>query len=242
MVALRRRETLTSQLLRALTERITRGTFKPGDKLPSEQEIIEEFGVSRTVVREAISSLRAAGLVSTQQGVGAFVMQPERAAPFRIDETNLDVLKEVIAVLELRTGLEAEAAALAAERRRPEHLRAMRDALDRMEAAIEARQDAVGADLDFHRGIAEATGNRHFSHLFGYLGTLLIPRTRVQTFKLIGTAREDYLRRVNREHEDIFRAIGDGDPGAASAAMRQHLGNSRERLRQAYEHRRPGRT
>lgn len=239
MVALRRRETLTSQLLRALTEQIKRGALKPGDKLPSEQELIEEFGVSRTVVREAISSLRAAGLVSTQQGVGAFVMQPSPATAFRIDETNLNVLKEVISVLELRTGLEAEAAALAAERRQSQHLRAMRAALDRMSAAIDAQEDAVGPDLDFHRTIAEATGNPHFSHLFDYLGTLLIPRTRVQTFKLIGTARADYLRRVNREHEDIYRAISEGDPAEAGAAMRQHLGNSRERLRQAYEHRRP---
>lgn len=240
-MALRRRETLTSQLLRALTDRITRGTLKPGDKMPSEQELIGEFGVSRTVVREAISSLRAAGLVSTQQGVGAFVMQPDRATPFRIDETNLGILKEVIAVLELRTGLEAEAAALAAERRTPQHLKTLRAALDQMAAAIEAEQDAVGPDLDFHRTIAEATGNSHFTHLFGYLGTLLIPRTRVQTFKLTGAARADYLRRVNREHEDIFSAIADGTPAAASTAMRRHLDNSRERLRQASEHGRPER-
>jgi DNA-binding transcriptional regulator YhcF (GntR family) len=115
VTALRRRETLTSQLTKTLTERIAKGALKPGDKLPSEQELIEQFGVSRTVVREAISSLRAAGLVATQQGVGAFVQAAAASQPFRIDENSLDLIKEVINVVELRIGLEAEAAALAAQ-------------------------------------------------------------------------------------------------------------------------------
>lgn len=235
MTALRRRETLTSQLVKSLTERVTRGELRPGDKLPSEQELIEAFGVSRTVVREAISSLRAAGLVATQQGVGAFVQQAALTQPFRIDETALNLLKEVINVLELRIGLEAEAAALAAQRRQPAHLEAMRIALDAMETAIEAEDDAVSPDLDFHRTIAEATGNSHFTHLFSYLGQLMIPRARVQTFRFFADDRADYLRRVNREHEDIYQAIARQDSDAARSAMRLHLSNSRERLRRAME-------
>lgn len=234
MTALRRRETLTSQLIRSLTERIATGRIKPGDKLPSEQELIEEFNVSRTVVREAISSLRAAGLVATQQGVGAFVLQAP-AEPFRIDESSLDLLKEIISVLELRIALEAEAAALAAQRRRPEQVEAMRAALDRMEAAIAASEDAVASDLDFHQLIAESTGNPHFTHLFNYLGALMIPRTRVQTFRLFAGDKAEYLRRVNREHEDIYQAIARQEADAARSAMRLHLSNSRERLRRAME-------
>lgn len=234
MTALRRRETLTSQLVKSLTGRVANGVLKPGDKLPSEQELIEEFGVSRTVVREAISSLRAAGLVATQQGVGAFVLQAA-AEPFRIDETSLDLIKEVINVLELRIALEAEAAALAAQRRRPEQVDGMRAALDRMEAAIEASEDAVASDLEFHQIIAESTGNAHFTHLFGYLGALMIPRARVQTFRFFADDRTEYLRRVNREHEDIYQAIARQDADAARSAMRLHLSNSRERLRKAME-------
>lgn len=233
MTALRRRETLTSQLVRALTERIAKGDLKPGDRLPSEQDLIAEFNVSRTVVREAISSLKAAGLVATQQGVGAFVQPGALSAPFRIDESSLDVVKEVIAVLELRIGLEAEAAALAAQRRQPQHVEAMREALDRMAVAIEASEDAVAPDFDFHRTIAEATGNPHFTHLFGYLGALLIPRARVQTFRFFAPDRTEYLKRVNREHEDIYQAILRQDTDAARSAMRLHLSNSRERLRSA---------
>jgi len=232
---LQRHETLTAQLVKALTERIDKGAFKPGDKLPSEQELIEEFGVSRTVVREAISSLRASGLVTTQQGVGAFVLRPASERPFRIDEAGLDLLKEVVAVLELRICLEAEAAALAAQRRSEAHLAAMRAALDRMNAAIAAAEDSVAADLDFHRVVSEATGNRHFTHLFNYLGQLLIPRARVETARHFAADPADYLRRVQREHEDVYQAILRQDPEAARSAMRLHLSNSRERLRQAME-------
>ena len=233
MSALRQRETLTSQLVKALTDRIRAGALKPGDRLPTEQELNEEFKVSRTVVREAISSLRAAGLVSTQQGVGAFVLQAESAPPFRIDNVDLNLLKDVIAVLELRIGIESDAAALAAQRRSETHLAAMRDALDRMAAAIDASDDAVAPDFDFHRTIAEATGNRHFTHLFSYLGSLLIPRARLQTFRYFAADRQEYLRRVNREHEDIYQAIKRQDQEAARSAMRLHLSNSRERLRLA---------
>jgi GntR family transcriptional repressor for pyruvate dehydrogenase complex len=95
----------------------------------------------------------------------------------------------------------------------------------------------VTPDLDFHRSIAEATGNRHFRHLFNYLGALLIPRARVETFKLNATAPQDYLRRVNREHEKIYRAIERQDATASRTAMRAHLGNSRDRLRRAFAQR-----
>jgi GntR family transcriptional repressor for pyruvate dehydrogenase complex len=229
----RQRETLTSQLVKVLTERIYQGVLKPGDRLPTEQDLIEEFSVSRTVVREAISSLKAAGLVASQQGVGAFVLQAGASPSFRIDGTSLNLVKDVIAVLELRVGLEADAAALAAQRRTQTHLDAMRDALDRMSSAIDASEDAVAPDFEFHRTIAEATGNHHFTHLFSYLGALLIPRARIQTFRYFASDRAEYLRRVNREHEDIYQAIKRQDVEAARSAMRLHLSNSRERLRLA---------
>jgi DNA-binding FadR family transcriptional regulator len=229
----RQRETLTSQLVKVLTQRIHEGALKPGDRLPTEQDLIEEFEVSRTVVREAITSLKAAGLVASQQGVGAFVLKGDATPSFRIDGTSLNLIKDVIAVLELRIAIESDAAALAAQRRSEAQVVAMRDALDRMAAAIDASEDAVAPDLDFHRTIAEATGNRHFTHLFSYLGSLMIPRARIQTFKYFAADRTEYLRRVNREHEDIYQAIKRQDVDSARSAMRLHLSNSRERLRLA---------
>lgn len=232
---LQRRETLTTQLVRELSRRIARGELKPGDKLPSEQHLIASFKVSRTVVREAISSLKAEGLVSTRQGVGAFVLQRHPTPPFRVNHVSFTTLKQVIDVLELRIGVEAEAAALAAERRSERDLEAMRFALDRMTRDIEDARDAVEPDLDFHRCVAEATSNPHYTQLFNSLGTMLIPRTRVETFKFHADEPAAYLRLVNEEHESIFDAIRNRDAEAARQAMRRHLANSRERLKRAYE-------
>ena len=78
--------------------------------------------------------------------------------------------------------------------------------------------------------IARATQNAHFVELMMYLGTMLIPRTRVNTARLAGEGRRDFLRRVHAEHESIVDAIANRDPEAARATMRTHLSNSRERL------------
>lgn len=240
MTALRQRETLTSQLVKALRTQIDSGDFKPGDKLPSEQELAERYRVSRTVVREAISSLRASGFIATQQGVGAFVLQRRGWPAFSSGDTNPDLLQEIVNVLELRIALEVEAAALAAQRRKPEHLQHMRAALDGMAQMIEASEDAIAPDLNFHHAVADATGNSHFTDLFSHLGALMIPRARMPTFRFYSADPVEYLLRVNREHEEIYQAIHRQDADAARSAMRLHLSNSRERLRGRLENQ-PGR-
>ncbi|WP_119157382.1 FadR/GntR family transcriptional regulator [Caldimonas tepidiphila] len=229
----RRPRTLAVGVVDTLSERIRSGKLEAGAKLPTEAEIMEEFGVSRTVVREAISKLQAAGLVRTRHGVGTFVVGVVDAPTFRIDVEQLATVRDVIAVLELRISLETEAAALAAVRRTEDNLAAMREALDAFAAAVESEGDTVQHDFRFHLEIARATQNPHFSELMGYVGTLLIPRTRVNTARAADTARQEYLRRVNGEHESIINAITNQDPEGARAAMRTHLANSRERLRRA---------
>jgi len=225
---------LAQTVVDRLSGRIRRGDFKPGDKLPTEYEITRAFGVSRTVVREAMSRLQAAELVETRHGIGTFVRPGAERAPFRIHEVETATLNELIAILELRISLEAEAAALAAERRGAADLAAMRRALDAFSRQVAQSKDAVQADFRFHLSIAQATGNRHFADLIRYLGTMLFPRTRVNSAQLAGQKRAAYLARVNREHEMIFQAIARGAPEAARAAMRSHLQNSRERLRRVY--------
>jgi GntR family transcriptional regulator, transcriptional repressor for pyruvate dehydrogenase complex len=138
---------------------------------------------------------------------------------------------DVISVLELRISLETEAAGLAALRRTPDNLAAMEGALDAFHASIRLDSDAVPSDFQFHMEVARATGNRHFADLMAYLGTQIIPRTRVNTPDSAPEGRLPYLQRVNGEHESIFIAIRDRDAEAARAAMRTHLSNSRERLR-----------
>jgi GntR family transcriptional repressor for pyruvate dehydrogenase complex len=230
-----RPRTLAVTLVDALGDRIRDGRLAAGQKLPTEAAIMEEFGVSRTVVREAISKLQASGLVATRHGVGTFVVGLGDAAPFRIPPEQLGTLRDVIAVLELRIGVETEAAALAAQRRTPENLAAMRAALAAFVLALEEGRDAVGPDFQFHLEIARATQNRHFAELMNSLGAQIIPRARLQTAEPLTPERRDYLRRVNGEHDSILDAISAQDPEAARAAMRTHLANSRERRRRAAE-------
>jgi GntR family transcriptional regulator, transcriptional repressor for pyruvate dehydrogenase complex len=231
----RRARGLAHHVVASFTTRIRQRALKPGDKLPTESEIVAEFGVSRTVVREAISRLQAAGLVETRHGIGTFVREAPPKGPFRVDPNELATIMDLIPVLELRIGLETESAALAAARRSEAQLGEMRGALDDFVHDVEAGGDAVDADSRFHLQIALATGNGHFVELMNYLGTMVIPRTRVNTARLAKQGRSDYLVRVNHEHEDIYQAIARKDPEAARAAMRTHLANSCERLKRAHE-------
>jgi GntR family transcriptional repressor for pyruvate dehydrogenase complex len=230
----RRQRPLAHDLADALAERIAGGKLAPGTRLPTEAAFMDEFGVSRTVVREALSKLQQTGAVRTRHGVGTFVVGPPDAGKgFRIGPRHLATLRDVIAVLELRIGIETEAAALAAQRRDDSHLATMRAALDDFTRAVEAGRDAVEADLRFHREIARATGNPHFTGLMGTLGSKIIPRARLGADDVLDLERSPYLRRVNAEHESIYDAIAAGDAEGARAAMRTHLANSRERRRRA---------
>jgi GntR family transcriptional regulator, transcriptional repressor for pyruvate dehydrogenase complex len=233
--AARRPRSLATALVDAFGARIRAGRLRAGARLPTEAELMTQFDVSRTVVREALSKLQAAGLVVTRHGVGSFVAAPGEARTFSIPPGQMATLGDVIAVLELRIALEAEAAALAAGRRSSANLRIMRQALVAFAQAAADGTDAVGADLQLHMEVARATQNAHFVDLMTCLGTMLIPRTRVNAARLAGENRRDYLRRVHTEHQSIVDAIANRDPEAARAAMRTHLANSRERLRRALQ-------
>jgi DNA-binding FadR family transcriptional regulator len=230
-VAPKRNRNLAADLVESLGDRIRDGRLAAGAKLPTEAAIMVEYGVSRTVVREALSKLQAAGQVLTRHGIGTFVVGPGETAPFRIAPEQLATLDDVIAMLELRIGLETEAAALAAQRRSDANLRQMRAALADFSRAIEGGQDAVGADFRFHLEIARATQNSHYAELMAVLGRGIIPRARLDAPVVMDEARRDYLRRVNSEHDSILDAIARHDAEAARAAMRTHLANSRERRR-----------
>ncbi len=227
----RRRGGLVGEVVDHLSAAIREGRLASGDKLPTESEIMQHYGISRTVVREALSQLQAAGLVETRHGIGTFVRPPPAPSNFRIDADDFATLADVISVLELRISLETEAAGLAAQRRGEENLRAMQAALQAFHESIRNDSDAVPSDFQFHMEVARATGNRHFAELMTYLGTMIIPRTRLNTARTAPEGRLPYLQRVNAEHETIYIAIRDRDAEAARAAMRTHLSNSRERLR-----------
>lgn len=230
----RRPKGLVIEIVKTLAEDIRLGRLPEGSKLPTESELSERFDVSRTVVREAISRLQASQLVETRHGVGTFVNALSATdTVFRIDPEDMAVVSEVIALLELRISLESEAAYLAAQRRTKDNLGNLRAALDTFHSAIHNQSDAVPSDFQFHMEVAQATGNRHFADLMTYLGTMIIPRTRLKTAAQAPEGRLAYLQRVHGEHELIFAAIEQQNAESARTHMRLHLNNSRERLRRA---------
>ena len=227
----RRPRSLTADLVRILGDQIRDGTLPNGAKLPRETDLVAEHGVSRTVVREAISRLQAAGMVETRHGIGTFVIGLGDASTFRIAPDQLGTLQDVIAVLELRIAVETESAALAAQRRTSENLDALRQVLQAFASAVEEGRDAVGPDFQFHLEIARSTQNPHFEELMNTLGGMMIPRARLGATSTPTPAQQVYLRGVHAEHLAICEAIERQVAEAARAAMRTHLSNSRERRR-----------
>jgi len=185
-------------------------------------------GVSRTVVREAVACLRADGLVLVRQGVGAFVAQHARR-PFRIEVDELDSLREALEIMELRTGVEIEAAGLAAERGQAAQVGKIAAAYDGIERAIARGESAVDEDFSFHCSIADATANAKFKRFLEYLGRFIIPRQSIRKSLPRIEDQRAYLKRIQREHLEILDSIRAGAPTAARAAMRRHLVNSRKR-------------
>lgn len=221
--------TLAQTVVAGLKARILDGSLGPGVKLPSEAELIEEYGVSRTVVREAVTRLRAEGLVETFQGRGSFVLAVPEPTSFTVEASAIRSQADVLAMVDFRMGVESEAAYLAAAHRSPAEAEAVREALEAFTAA--GPEEAVEADFAFHRAVAAATGNRFYVDLLDSLGPMMImlPRTRLpEEFSLTDAA---HVERVRREHDNVAAAVIAGDAETARAAMRVHLGNTRRRLR-----------
>jgi GntR family transcriptional repressor for pyruvate dehydrogenase complex len=232
---------LTQKLVDELTARIQEGVIRPGDRLPTESSLVGTYGVSRTVVREAISRLQAAGLVETQHGRGSFVLARPGSATFNLGLGGLGqdglgqggaelTLDDVTELLDFRTAFEVEAAALAARRRGEARLRDMRESLDLFAASAGHPSAAVNADFQFHRRIALATGNRYFADLFASFGPsmIIVPRDR------LSPDGQAHFEQIVFEHESIYAAIERQDGDAARAAARVHLANSRTRLLAAH--------
>jgi DNA-binding FadR family transcriptional regulator len=218
---------LTAELVTRLMADIVSGKISPGSQLPTESEMIAATGVSRSVVREAVAALKADRLVITRQGVGAFVADHVRR-PFRVDFDETSPLRDVLNVMELRTGVEVEAAGLAAERATPAQIKKIAERLAAIQSAIERGGNAVDQDFTLHCEIADATGNPQFKRFLEYLGRFVIPRRTVWG-RSTPSANRANLELFQDEHEQICNAIRDRNVDAARGAMQKHLVNSRAR-------------
>lgn len=200
--------------------------YKAGEKLPTEREFSETYGVSRAIIREALGLLKQDGLIRSRQGSGAFVAEG-RTPVFRLTVHDLRDTTEIQNVVELLVAFESAASALAATRRTKSQLAAITAQFDAMESAINASRSGVDEDVAFHRAIVEATANPVFRDMFDFLDT------RVRGF--IGAARTNSARRslsrqVQAEHKAILDAIKAKDAEAARSSAATHLENAIKRL------------
>jgi GntR family transcriptional repressor for pyruvate dehydrogenase complex len=221
---------LVDRVAEVISEEITSGRLSPGDRLPSEVQLVEQLGVSRTVVREAVSRLRNAGLVEPRQGAGVFVLAP-RMKPLDLSAEAQQTKASVLQVVEVRRAMEGEAAALAATRATPEDIRRIRAALEAIDDDVRAGGDGVDADLAFHQSVVDSTGNPVLAETLRYIGSLM--RSGMRVTRANEARRADFTAHVRREHDLMLEAIEGGDAEAARAAARQHMEHAAERLQQA---------
>jgi GntR family transcriptional regulator, transcriptional repressor for pyruvate dehydrogenase complex len=220
--------TLSDQVSQALLARIESGQLKPGEKLPSEAVLAPEFGVSRTVVREAISRLKHGGLLESRQGSGVFVSLQSAISPLKIDDSVIESREALLQIVEIRRAIESETAALAAQRRSRAQLAEIQAAFRTIDTEVAAGGDGVTEDIAFHRAIAQATGNPYFLQTLEFLSQYLAAATRMT--RANEARRVEFMRQVREEHSVIVDAIRQRDAVAARNAAAAHMFNAARRL------------
>ncbi|MCX2524425.1 FadR/GntR family transcriptional regulator [Larsenimonas rhizosphaerae] len=216
-------QSLSGQIAQQLQALICEGQIAVGDKLPTESELCDLFGVSRTAVREAIAHLRSMGLIETRRGVGTRVLRkaPEQAFPAR--RINATTVEDILHVLELRLTIEPQAAALAARRHTSADAMTLEEAHRAFIAAEGEASLARSEDYLFHHAIIEAAHNPFLLAFYEPLHTGAIPRAQLLDSDVDPVAARQYLAQVGEEHGRILQAILARDEQGARNAMNQHL-------------------
>ena len=223
---------LTDRVKTGLVQMITRDNLQPGDKLPPSDQLCEQFSVSRTVVREAIASLKAEGRLRSLRGSGVYVSEPPKPTGGSMFMEAPQDIGEVLDFIEFRMSVEIEAAGLAAERRTETNLLRMEQAMSQFARHLEDNTLATDADRSFHRAIADATNNTRFRLFVDEMGERLIPRRALGASFTDEQDKSEFLQNIESEHRRIFDAISDRRADDARAAMRQHLEGGRRRYRE----------
>lgn len=221
---------LSDRLAAMLEAQVGNGELRPGDRLPTEQQLAAQHGVSRTVVREAVHQLKSRGLLHSRQGSGVFVAAPAENQPLAFDPTVLESVDAVVHVVEVRRVLEGEIAALAAERATRAQVAVIKRALTAIDRAVTEGRDGVAEDLAFHRAIGEATGNPQFGRLLGFLEQYLREGMRITRGN--EARRKDFMEQVRAEHRAMVDAIAARDPAAARRRALEHILHGERRLEQ----------
>jgi DNA-binding FadR family transcriptional regulator len=223
-----KKERLGDRLYGQILEQIASGALRPGDKLPSENELSRAFNVSRPVIRQALVRLQADGLVATRKGLGTVVQNAPPEGLTRFSQPS-DVA-HMLRCLELRLAVEGQAAAWAAMRHSASELRRIGKALELMGEQL-ARDGGVtaAADLAFHQAVAAASGNILFEQVLQSLDEA-IRRGMIIALGLTKERSPERAQRVLDEHRAIYDAIARRDAQGAELAMRYHLDRVRQRV------------
>src|SRR5262245_40657402 len=209
-----------TQVVAYVRRLIDRGTLQPGTRLPPERQLAEQIGVSRPTVRAGLRTLAALGVVRSRRGSGTYI--PEGPPSFGADALSfLAALHKVTGddVYEARRILEVGAAGLAAERATPEHLAALADDVTGLFASLNDRQVFLVPDINFHRGVAAASGNPIVASLVEMVAALHYERRRATAERAVD--RE--LRDAADAHRAIYQAVRARDVDRARRAMNDHL-------------------
>ena len=219
-------ERLEVQVYKALLDKIRFGSYRLGERLPSEHELAEEHGVSRPVIRAALSKLRDSGLIVSRRGAGSFVNSgvPTEAGGY----TPLGSISDISDYFDFRRTIEGEIAALAAQNGGPDAAKELRGIAEEVLATLAKGEDSVGLDIQFHTTLAELSDNRFLTETLGlirphwiFVGNFVrsLSATRVRTG-----------RRMTNEHLMIADAVEKRDPEAARKAMLDHIDGSERRV------------
>ncbi len=231
---LKSRDSLTDRVSGILMERIVTGVYPVGAKLPAGRLLAQEFDVSAAVIREATERLRTKGLVRTRQGAGCMVLASSIDEGFVIERPSGMAPSALLHIYELRAGLEGAAAALAALRATDDDLRNMAHILAELKASLHKPESALEWDFAFHRSLAAATHNPHYSQLLAYLSEQWKHSVAVARRHTLGLESPSSglprTQGVHEEHEAILAALRARDPQAASARAQEHLRRACERL------------
>ena len=218
---------LADRAYTGIVEMINADGLTVGDRLPSEARLAEIFGVSRTIVREALVRLAADSITEARRGAGSFVKNrpSDRLSAYM----PLSALPSTLGSYEVRFVLEAEAARLAAVRRSAEEMAGIEDALSMLRAALLSSAPAHAEDMELHRRIVEATANPAFLVTFEALQPD-VDRVMRAGVDISRSRPPGAIAEMMREHEMIVEAIRAQDGDGAALAMRWHLSRGRQRL------------
>ena len=223
--------TMTELVAQRLVALLSDGTLKPGDKLPPERELARNLNVGRTTVREALKLLTLSGLLEAKRGDGTYVRQEFTSfLSKQIEWPILLNIQEVDMIVEVREGLEAKAARLAAERATPEEIEKIgvfRQLLEIEDRDIERETDL---DLEFHHAIANASHNELLCRLMLSLHNIL------RQYIALSNQMTHRLETTIAEHQAIYDAIAARDPAMAEQAMMEHLAISKTWILKAISH------